>query len=131
MYLYFLPQGGFSDILTGLNEMIEYCKIYNRIILFDTQNSMYKIISLSLIFATFLLSTFTTILTVGLELVDYKILGLLLSMIVSFVTIITIPLIVGGGIHSKQAIEKIYNAGADLVVIGTAFENDSNFFETY
>lgn len=42
-YLYFLPQGGFNDILTGLNEMIEYCKIYNRIILFDTQNSMYKI----------------------------------------------------------------------------------------
>jgi len=43
MYLYFLPKGGFSDILTGLNEIIEYCKIYNRIILFDTQNSMYKI----------------------------------------------------------------------------------------
>jgi putative glycerol-1-phosphate prenyltransferase len=44
---------------------------------------------------------------------------------------ISIPLIVGGGIRSKQAIEKAYNAGADIVVIGTAFENDSNFFETY
>lgn len=43
---------------------------------------------------------------------------------------ISIPLIVGGGIRSKQAIEKAYSAGADLVVIGTAFENDSNFFET-
>lgn len=42
---------------------------------------------------------------------------------------ITIPLIVGGGIRSKQEIENAYIAGADLVVIGTAFENDSNFFE--
>jgi putative glycerol-1-phosphate prenyltransferase len=42
---------------------------------------------------------------------------------------INIPLIVGGGIRSKSEIEKAYNAGADLVVIGTAFENDANFFE--
>lgn len=56
-------------------------------------------------FATFLLSTFTTILTVGLELVDYKILGLLLSMIVSFVTIITIPLIVFGELKAIDAIK--------------------------
>ena len=41
---------------------------------------------------------------------------------------INIPLIVGGGIRSKAEIEKAYNAGADLVVIGTAFENDINFF---
>lgn len=41
---------------------------------------------------------------------------------------IKIPLIVGGGIRSKAEIEKAYNAGADLVVIGTAFENDINFF---
>ncbi len=40
----------------------------------------------------------------------------------------TIPLIVGGGIRSKEAIEDAYAAGADLVVIGTAFENDINFF---
>ena len=43
---------------------------------------------------------------------------------------IKIPLIVGGGIRSKAEIEKAYNAGADLVVIGTAFENDINFFNT-
>jgi putative glycerol-1-phosphate prenyltransferase len=43
---------------------------------------------------------------------------------------VSIPLIVGGGIRSKQAIENAFSAGADLVVIGTAFENDSNFFET-
>ena len=42
----------------------------------------------------------------------------------------TIPLIVGGGIRSQQEIENAYKAGADLVVIGTAFENDSNFFKS-
>lgn len=41
---------------------------------------------------------------------------------------IKVPLIVGGGIRSKQEIESVYNAGADIVVIGTAFENDINFF---
>ena len=41
---------------------------------------------------------------------------------------IEIPLIVGGGIRSMKTIREVYNAGADLVVIGTAFENDSNFF---
>jgi putative glycerol-1-phosphate prenyltransferase len=42
---------------------------------------------------------------------------------------IKVPLIVGGGIRSKQEIENAYASGADLVVIGTAFENDSNFFD--
>ncbi len=41
---------------------------------------------------------------------------------------IHIPLIVGGGIRSMKTIQEVYEAGADLVVIGTAFENDSNFF---
>lgn len=41
---------------------------------------------------------------------------------------INIPLIVGGGIRSKAEIEMAFNSGADLVVIGTAFENDINFF---
>lgn len=43
---------------------------------------------------------------------------------------IEIPLIVGGGIIDLQGIQKAYEAGADLVVIGTAFENDNNFFES-
>ncbi|HEY6142154.1 MAG TPA: geranylgeranylglyceryl/heptaprenylglyceryl phosphate synthase [Flavobacterium sp.] len=43
---------------------------------------------------------------------------------------IEIPLIVGGGIVDLQAIQKAYDAGADLVVIGTAFENDLNFFKS-
>ena len=42
---------------------------------------------------------------------------------------IEIPLIVGGGIISKSGIQAAYNAGADLVVIGTAFENNFNFFD--
>ncbi|MFD2942816.1 geranylgeranylglyceryl/heptaprenylglyceryl phosphate synthase [Flavobacterium notoginsengisoli] len=42
---------------------------------------------------------------------------------------IEIPVIVGGGIVDLQGIQKAYNAGADLVVIGTAFENNSHFFD--
>lgn len=42
---------------------------------------------------------------------------------------ISIPLLVGGGIRSKAGIRDAYDSGADLVVIGTAFENDSNFFD--
>ncbi|PJJ09635.1 putative glycerol-1-phosphate prenyltransferase [Flavobacterium sp. 1] len=43
---------------------------------------------------------------------------------------IEIPLIVGGGIIDLQGIQSAYKAGADLVVIGTAFENDADFFNT-
>jgi phosphoglycerol geranylgeranyltransferase len=41
---------------------------------------------------------------------------------------IEIPLVVGGGIVDLQQIKDSYTAGADLVVIGTAFENDMDFF---
>ena len=41
---------------------------------------------------------------------------------------INIPLIVGGGIRDLQSIETAYHSGADLVVIGTAFENNIDFF---
>lgn len=43
-------------------------------------------------------------------------------------SIVSIPLIVGGGIRSKKTIEDAYAAGADMVVIGTAFENNIDFF---
>jgi putative glycerol-1-phosphate prenyltransferase len=36
---------------------------------------------------------------------------------------INIPLIVGGGIRTTQQLRRTYEAGADIVVIGTAFEN--------
>lgn len=42
---------------------------------------------------------------------------------------IKIPLIVGGGIKSSKEIENAFLAGADMVVIGTAFEENPNFFE--
>ncbi|WP_035645403.1 geranylgeranylglyceryl/heptaprenylglyceryl phosphate synthase [Flavobacterium sp. ASV13] len=43
---------------------------------------------------------------------------------------IEIPIIVGGGIVDLHGIQNAHKAGADLVVIGTAFENDSHFFES-
>lgn len=38
---------------------------------------------------------------------------------------ITIPLIVGGGIRSEQQMQEAFRAGATMVVIGTAFEENS------
>jgi len=40
-----------------------------------------------------------------------------------------IPLIIGGGIKSQQQLDEAYHAGADLVVIGTAFEENQQFFD--
>jgi len=40
-----------------------------------------------------------------------------------------IPLIVGGGIRNIQQLENAYQSGADMVVIGTAFEENDSFFE--
>jgi len=42
---------------------------------------------------------------------------------------LTVPLIVGGGIRSITELKSAYNAGADIVVIGTAFEDDESFFD--
>lgn len=36
--------------------------------------------------------------------------------------VLSIPLIVGGGIKNSKQLNDIYNAGADMAVIGTAFE---------
>ena len=41
---------------------------------------------------------------------------------------LSIPLIVGGGIKTKSQLEGAYESGADLVVIGTALEQDESFF---
>jgi phosphoglycerol geranylgeranyltransferase len=40
---------------------------------------------------------------------------------------ISIPLIVGGGIKTKEQLYNAYASGADLVVVGTAFENNPSF----
>ena len=42
---------------------------------------------------------------------------------------LNIPLIVGGGIRTIKQLEDAYNSGANLVVIGTAFEENESFFE--
>ncbi|WP_313791536.1 geranylgeranylglyceryl/heptaprenylglyceryl phosphate synthase [Lacinutrix neustonica] len=42
---------------------------------------------------------------------------------------IKIPLIVGGGIRNSVQLEDAYSAGANLVVIGTAFEENEHFFD--
>lgn len=44
---------------------------------------------------------------------------------------VDIPLIVGGGITDRLGIQKAYQSGADMVVIGTAFENNMDFFNEY
>ncbi|MGB0897210.1 MAG: geranylgeranylglyceryl/heptaprenylglyceryl phosphate synthase [Flavobacteriaceae bacterium] len=40
-----------------------------------------------------------------------------------------IPLIVGGGLRSSSQINNAYTAGADMVVVGTAFEKNDGFLE--
>jgi putative glycerol-1-phosphate prenyltransferase len=42
---------------------------------------------------------------------------------------VSLPLIVGGGLRSKEALDAAFEAGADYAVIGTAFESDSNALE--
>lgn len=37
---------------------------------------------------------------------------------------ITIPLTVGGGIRSKEQVEEVFNAGADLIVLGNGCESN-------
>ena len=44
---------------------------------------------------------------------------------------ITIPLIVGGGIRTKEQLDNAYKNGANLVVIGTAFENNNELFDSF
>ena len=42
---------------------------------------------------------------------------------------ISIPLIVGGGINTKEKLEIAFNAGADIVVVGTAIEKNQDFLD--
>jgi phosphoglycerol geranylgeranyltransferase len=42
---------------------------------------------------------------------------------------LNIPLIVGGGLKNINQLENAYQSGADLVVVGTAFEEDESFFK--
>lgn len=42
-----------------------------------------------------------------------------------------VPLIVGGGIKTQEQLEAAFKAGANMVVVGTAFEQDASFFEAH
>lgn len=42
-YVYFVTIAGFNDMLVNLDYAIQYCKKYNRTLLFDCLNSLYKI----------------------------------------------------------------------------------------
>jgi phosphoglycerol geranylgeranyltransferase len=46
------------------------------------------------------------------------------DMIASVRSVINVPLIVGGGIRSAEKVQENLAAGADLIVIGNAFEHD-------
>jgi putative glycerol-1-phosphate prenyltransferase len=42
---------------------------------------------------------------------------------------ISIPLIIGGGIRTAAKAKEIYEAGADIIVIGNAIEKDDNLIK--
>jgi len=44
---------------------------------------------------------------------------------------LTIPLIVGGGIRTRKQLDNAFNSGADLVVIGTAYEENNQLFDDF
>lgn len=54
-----------------------------------------------------------------------------LEMIQAVSQAISVPLIVGGGLRTLQEIQATYAAGADIVVIGTAFEDNPYFFDSW
>ncbi|MBA7480372.1 Geranylgeranylglyceryl phosphate synthase [subsurface metagenome] len=39
-----------------------------------------------------------------------------------------IPLIVGGGIHTTEQVRQIYDAGADIIVVGSVAEDNTEEF---
>ena len=41
-----------------------------------------------------------------------------------------IPLIVGGGIHTTQQVRQIYDAGADIIVVGSVLEENAEAFNS-
>ena len=43
---------------------------------------------------------------------------------------LTIPLLVGGGIRTQHQLENAFKNGADVVVIGTAFEENNEILDT-
>lgn len=44
---------------------------------------------------------------------------------------IDVPIIVGGGLKTKADLKAVYDAGATVVVVGTAFENDADILNSF
>ncbi len=44
---------------------------------------------------------------------------------------INIPLIIGGGINTTEKLKSVYTSGADIAVVGTAFENDKKLLTEF
>jgi len=52
-----------------------------------------------------------------------------LQMIEKVAKNITLPIIIGGGLKTKQEINAVFKAGATVVVVGTAFEENDDLLE--
>ena len=50
-------------------------------------------------------------------------------MIKSIKDLISIPLFIGGGIKTQEQLEKAWGAGADIVVIGNAIEQNNSLIQ--
>lgn len=44
---------------------------------------------------------------------------------------LSLPMIVGGGIRTEKALREVLDAGADIVVVGTAFEEDASLMDRF
>lgn len=52
-----------------------------------------------------------------------------LDMVSAVSSAVDIPILVGGGIRDNQTIQTMHAAGATMVVVGTAFEENTSFFD--
>lgn len=53
------------------------------------------------------------------------------EMVKSVKSTISIPLIVGGGIKKEKTIKDLYNAGADIIVLGNGAENNKSLIKDF
>ena len=53
------------------------------------------------------------------------------SMITKVKSSVDLPIIVGGGINSLEKAQAIWNAGANVIVVGTSFEKDPDLIKSF
>jgi hypothetical protein len=73
-----------------------------------------------IVLASLVMASFTTLVDVGLELIDYKMLGVGINLVVSLLTFLTIPLIIFGNLDPMNAIKGsiIIISKQFLIIIG-------------